>query len=81
MACVQLLPLCSVPRIASREGDTGQYAYGNFVGLGIYFFSGQTFSNPTSSAAQDQSRTYIGTVKPNTFRKGFACAVPSACSS
>lgn len=80
MACVELLPLCSIPKVASREGDTGAYAYGNFVGLGIYFFNGQTFSNPTSSMAQDRSRTYLGTSKPNTFTKGFVTPVAGACA-
>lgn len=80
MACVELLPLCANPRIASREGDTGPYAYSNSVGLGIYFFSGQTFSNPSSSAIQDASRTSVGTLKPDTYSKGFACSVPSACA-
>jgi len=79
MACVELLPLCSTPRVATREGQTGANAYMNLIGVGLWFASGQTMTFPSAQAAQDQSRTYQGTVKPNTFSKGFACNVPAAC--
>ena len=79
MACVQLLPLCSIPRVATREGMTGATAYGNFVGIGLWFASGQTLSFPNSTAVQDKSKTYVGTVKPNTFSKGFAGIANAAC--
>lgn len=78
-SCVQLLPLCSVPKVATRVGATGATAYLNAVGLGIWFASGQTFFNPSSQGVQDKSRTYLGTVKPDTFSKGFACNVPGTC--
>lgn len=79
MACVELLPLCSTPRLATREGMTGANAYGNFIGIGLWFASGQTLTFPSASAVQDKSRTYAGTVKPNTFSKGFSCSVPASC--
>ncbi len=79
MACVQLLPLCSIPRVATREGMTGATAYGNFVGIGLWFASGQTLSFPNSTAVQDKSKTYVGTVKPDTFNKGFAGIASAAC--
>lgn len=80
MGCVQLLPLCSIPKVATREGATGAYAYGNWVGFSqLWFASGQSLAFPNSTAAQDNSRTYQGTVKPNTFSKGFSCSVPGAC--
>jgi len=79
MACVTLLPLCSTPKVATREGATGANAYMNLIGVGLWFASGQTLSFPAAEIPQDQSRTYQGTVKPNTFSKGFACNVPAAC--
>lgn len=78
-SCVSLLPLCSTPVLATREGMTGAYAYGNWIGVGLWFASGQQLTFPRSTLAQDQSRTYVGTVKPDTFSKGFACNVPAAC--
>lgn len=77
--CVQLLPLCSTPRVATREGATGANAYLNALGLGIWFASGQTFSNPSSQGLQDRSRTYQGLTRPDTFTKGFSYGVPATC--
>lgn len=78
-SCVQLLPLCSTPKLATRDGLTGANAYLNLVGLGIWFASGQTLTFPNSSAVQDKSRTYAGLIKPDTYSKGFSCNVPGAC--
>lgn len=79
MSCVSLLPLCSTPAIATREGQTGANAYLNIVGVGIWYASGQQFAFPNSLIAQDQSRTYVGTAKPNTFSKGFCGSSQAAC--
>jgi len=79
MSCVQLLPLCSTPVLATREGQTGANAYGNYIGIGLWFASGQTLAFPSAQGVQDKSRTYVGTVKPNTFTKGFSCYVPGTC--
>jgi hypothetical protein len=86
MSCVQLLPLCSTPKVATRESMTGATAYMNLIGgnpdgagNGYWFASGQRFFNPGSQAVQDASRTYQGTVKPDTYTKGFSCLVPAAC--
>ena len=79
MSCVELLPLCSTPKVATREGATGANAYMNLIGVGLWFASGQTITSPNSSGVQDKSRTYQGTVKPNTFSKGFACNTPGSC--
>jgi len=79
MGCVQLLPLCSTPKVVTREGLTGAYAYMNLIGIGLWFANGQTMTFPNSTAVQDKSRTYLGTVKPDTFSKGFSCSVPAAC--
>lgn len=77
--CPTLLPLCSVPKLATREGMTGANAYMNIIGVGLWFASGQTATFPSAQATQDKSRTYVGTVKPDTYSKGFACQVPAAC--
>lgn len=78
--CVNLMNLAKLPRIADREGRTGAYAYGNFVGIGPWYASGQTvIPTSTSQKAQDLSRTVNGTIKPDTFQKGFPCSADAAC--
>lgn len=79
MSCIKLLPLCSTPVMATREGHTGATAYLNTVGLGIWYASGQRYAFPNSQAPQDRSRTYVGTHKPDTFSKGFAGQSYAAC--
>lgn len=77
--CVTLLPLCSNPKVATREGQTGASAYMNIIGVGIWYASGQQVNTAVASGPQDLSRTYVGTVKPDTYSKGFSCNVPAAC--
>lgn len=77
--CVQYLPLCSPGKIALREGQTGANAYINVVGLGPWYASGQQFAFPSAKALQDNTRTATGTVKPNTFNKGFAGIGTASC--
>ena len=77
--CVELLPLCTIPKMATREGMTGATAYMNVVGVGIWFASGQQLTFPSSKQVQDKSRVYQGTVKPDTFNKGFAGISNAAC--
>lgn len=79
MSCVNLLPLCSIPKAVTREGGTGAFAYLNAVGLGIWFASGAQMNLDSANLPQDTSRTFQGTTKPNTFRKGFPCNVDAAC--
>lgn len=79
MSCVKLLPLCSNPVIVNRTGLTGPYGYLNALGIGIWFANGGTFTDPKSERAQDTSRTYIGTAKPDTFTKGFVTPQYAAC--
>lgn len=75
-----LLPLCSIPTMATREGHVGAHAYMNVVGIGPWYASGQqVVSTSTSQKEQDLSRTYNGTAKPNTFRKGYAFTSDAAC--
>ena len=60
------LPLCSIPKLVSKDGWTGPNAhiYLPFSAAGFYFFSGDTYNFPGSTVAQDQSRTFGGVSKP-----------------
>ena len=79
MACVKYLPLCYVPPSALKEGQVGANAYINLITVGPWYASGQQFSDPSASVLQDATRTATGTVKPNTFRKGFAGFGTAVC--
>lgn len=66
----QLLPLCSVGKIAIRDGLTGQYARLTLPAYPyIWFASGAIYDFPSATVAQDPSITLLGTTKPNTFVK------------
>lgn len=78
--CVKLLSLCAVPKLATREGHTGAYAYMNSIGTGPWYASGQrVVPTATSQKAQDLTRTVNGVTKPDTFQKGFPCSTSAAC--
>jgi hypothetical protein len=79
-SCATLLPLCSVPKLATRDGMTGASSYVNLIGIGFWSPSGSTLSFPDASIPQDNSRTYAGTAKPNTFSKGYSANVPGTCA-
>ncbi len=66
-----LLPLCSIPKQAMRDGWAGAYAHIllPFSSSGFWFASGQIPTFPESTIAQDRSRTLSGTTKPDTFQK------------
>jgi len=74
-----LLPLCSIPKIADRDGGVGaharlllpQYTYG------YWFASGQQYTFPSSEAPQQQGLTEQGTRQANTFVKAAGiCLTP-----
>lgn len=73
---ISQLPLCDIPKVVSKDGYTGLNAhimlpfYNN-----LYFFSGQDYTWPSSTIPQDQSTTFSGTSKPNTFRKDCCTCV------
>lgn len=76
---IQLQPLCSIPKAVTREGHAGANAYFNGPGdLGIWYANGQVVSGLTDRGPQDNSRTYQGSWKPDTFTKGFSCNVPAS---
>lgn len=66
-----LLPLCSIGKIAIRDGLTGPTArlLLPFYEFGYWFASGQQYTFPNSTIAQDTSMTMLGTTKPDTFVK------------
>lgn len=66
-----LLAICSVPKIAMRDGWVGQTAhiFLPFSTYGYWFASGQQYVFPSGTGAQDESVTLNGTTKPNTFIK------------
>jgi len=67
-----LLALCSVPKIATRDGWVGSTArlLLPFSTYGYWFASGQQYVFANATVAQDPSTSISGTQKPNTFQKG-----------
>lgn len=72
-----LLSLCSIPKIAMRDGWVGSTAriLLPFYQYGYWFASGQQYTFPGSTLAQDTSVANIGTTKPNTFAKDCCSCV------
>lgn len=72
---ISLLPLCSTPKIADRDGGTGPLArlllpFYHVSTLYTYWFaSGQQYTFPSGTAPQNRSMSLQGTTKPNTFVK------------
>jgi len=64
-----LLSLCSIPKIATRDGWVGATARILLPFYGYWFASGQTLSAPAANVGQDLSRTLTGTDKPDTYSK------------
>lgn len=75
-----LLSLCEKGKIAMRDGWTGATAhiFLPFYEFGYWFASGQQYTFPSGSIAQDQTITnsLTGTTKPDTFVKA-----PGICIS
>jgi hypothetical protein len=69
------LPLCSLPKIATRDGYVGATArlLLPFYSFGYWFASGQQYTFPGATIAQDTSRTLIGTHKVDTYTKDGNC--------
>lgn len=66
-----LLPLCSVPKLAMRDGWVSATAriLLPFYTYGYWLASGQQLVWPNAYANQDPSMTMTGTTKPNDFVK------------
>lgn len=66
-----LLSLCSVPKVAMRDGYVGDYAHIElpFYEYGFWFASGQQYTFPEGTARQDTSVTLSGRRSVATFQK------------
>lgn len=69
----QLLPLCSIEKPTTRDGWAGSLArlFLPFYSAGYWYPSGQTISFPRSTIPQDQSVTFNGRTKADTFVKSY----------
>lgn len=68
---VELLPLCSVPKLAIRDGYTGATArlLLPFYSYGYWFASGQQYTFPGSESTQQLGMTENGLRQSNSFVK------------
>lgn len=74
MACEnQLLPLCSIPRLVSRDGNAGNNAHIYLPFCGYHFFDGSVRTFPGGNVEQDSSPVLTGNSKTGVFTKGFSC--------
>ena len=65
-----LLSLCSIPKIAMRDGWAGANANILLPFYGYWFASGQIYNWPNATdVPQNRSRTLIGQTMPDTFKK------------
>lgn len=67
----QLLSLCSLQRISTRDGYVGALARVWLPFFGYWFANGDQISatNTFANKAQDKSYTMTGQIKPNIFLK------------
>ena len=74
-----LYPLCSLNKIASRDGVTGQTAHIPLMyyseGHGQFYFSGQQFTYPGSEIPQQEGLTERATNQQNPFVKAAGVCV------
>ena len=75
MSTKQLLPLCNIPKIASRDGYVGVTAHILVPFYGFYFFNGDQYTFGGGTAVQDPARTMGGSTKPNTFVKAAGVCI------
>lgn len=76
---VSLYSLCSLNKIAGRDGVTGRTAhislFGYTEGSGQYYFSGQEYSYPGSTLPQQEGLTEQATNQKNPFVKAAGVCV------
>jgi hypothetical protein len=67
-----LLPLCSIPKLADRDGHTGMFAKLALLGApyGYWFASGAQYNFQGSVRQTPGEYALVGTKKPNTYSKG-----------
>ena len=66
---ISLLPVCSKEKIANRDGGVGALARIFLPFYGYWFSSGQQYTYPNSTIAQNKDTTLNGTSKPGVFTK------------
>lgn len=64
-----LVPLCSIPVVATKDGNSGVFAKLLLPFYGYWFANGSTYTWPNSTRAQDHSRTIHGVNMQDTFQK------------
>lgn len=77
MSSVSLLPLCSVPKIAIRDGFTGAFArlWLPFATYGEWFASGQQYTFPTGTIGQQKGLSEQATNQKNPFVKAAGVCI------
>jgi hypothetical protein len=70
-----LLALCSVPKIATRDGWAGAMARLFLPFYGYWFASGMQLTWPDSQIAQDTSMGMSGTKKTDTYSKAAGVCI------
>jgi hypothetical protein len=64
-----LLSLCSIPKVATKDGHAGATAKLLLPFYGYWFANGATYTWPGAMIAQDGSRSIHGTNMVDTFQK------------
>lgn len=64
-----LLPLCSIPTVADKDGDAGVNAKFLLPFYGYWAASGQVYTFPLGQIAQDSSMRIGGVSMPDTYQK------------
>ncbi len=77
---VALLPVCSNPKVAIKDGYTGAFARLYLIGYpySYWFASGQQYTWPSATIAQDNSIRFSGLRQPDTYRKDCCDPLPGA---
>ncbi len=74
---MQLVPLCSIPHVAIRNGQAGRNAHLVIPGYGFWFADGKQYNFLNSQVAQEKSQAIGGTYKNIPFKKSaLVCIVP-----
>lgn len=71
-----LLSLCSIPKVALKDGWTGPFAHITlpFYQFGYFFASGAQYTYPSASIGQDLATTVHGSNMTDTYQKD-CCSV------
>lgn len=75
--CKPLLPLCSIPTVADKDGNAGANAKFLLPFYGYWAASGSVYTFPLGNAVQDPATVISGVSQPDTFQKD--CCTCSAC--